>query len=55
MFNGTDWTILFDASASAGPVYYTNSATGDQFEWTGEFWQNSYEGTYREGWWRLYV
>jgi len=33
----------------------TNSATGDSFEWTSEVWQNTYEGIYREGWWRLYI
>lgn len=54
-YNGSDWVVDFDASANSGPDYVTNLATNDQFEWTGEFWQNSYEGTYREGWWRLYV
>lgn len=54
-YNGTVWVVSFNASANAGPDYVTNLATSDQYEWTGEFWQNSYEGTYREGWWRLYV
>lgn len=54
-YNGSIWVVSFDASANTGPDYTTNLATGDQFEWTGEFWQNSYEGTYREGWWRLYI
>lgn len=54
-YNGSAWVVAFDASAEAGPDYVTNLATGDQFEWTGEFWQNSYEGVYREGWWRLYI
>ncbi len=54
-FNGGSWVVSFDSSANGGTEYVTNTATGDQFEWTGEFWQNSYEGTYREGWWRLYI
>ena len=54
-FNGTSWVVSFDASANGGTEYVTNTATGDQFEWTGVHWQNSYEGTYREGWWRLYI
>lgn len=54
-YNGATWTVSFDASANSGPEYVTNTATSDQFEWTGSFWQNSYEGTYREGWFRLYI
>lgn len=54
-YNGSNWVVSFDASSNSGSEYTTNVATGDQFEWTGTFWQNSYEGTYREGWWRLYV
>ena len=54
-YNGATLTVSFDASANSGPEYVTNTATGDQFEWTGKFWQNSYEGTYREGWFRLYI
>ena len=55
VYNGTNWVVSFDASANSGTEYVTNTATNDQFEWTGSFWQNSYEGTYREGWWRLYI
>lgn len=54
-YNGSDWVVDYNASANSGPDYVTNLTTGDQFEWTGEFWQNSFEGTYREGWWRLYI
>ena len=54
-YNGAEWVVDFVATTSTGPEYVTNLATGDQFEWTGEYWQNSYEGTYREGWWRLYI
>jgi hypothetical protein len=54
-YNGTTWSVNFDASANTGPDYTTNITTGAQFEWTGTHWQNSHEGTYREGWFRLYI
>ena len=55
-YNGRSWVITFDAlSTTTSGDYVTNTATGDQFEWTGTQWQNSYEGIYREGWWRLYI
>mgnify|MGYP007051585469 CR=1 FL=1 len=54
-YNGADWIVSFNASANPGPHYTTNLTTSQQFEWTGEFWQDSYEGVYREGWWRLYI
>lgn len=55
-YNGSNWTVAFDASANTvGREFTTNLATGDQFEWTGSNWQNSYEGIYREGYWRLYL
>lgn len=54
-YSGTQWVVVFDSNANTGTEYVTNIATGDQFEWTGTHWQNSYEGVYREGWWRLYI
>jgi hypothetical protein len=54
-FNGSNWVVSFDASANPGPDYVTNNSTNDQFEFTGEFWQHSSEGVYREGWFRLYI
>lgn len=54
-FNGTNWVISFDASAITTTHHVTNTLTTDQFEWTGVHWQNSSEGTYRNGWWRLYI
>jgi hypothetical protein len=54
-YNGTDWVVSFDASAVSTTQYVTNNTTNEQFEWTGVHWQHSSEGTYREGWWRLYI
>jgi len=54
-YNGSNWVVSFDAKANNDTEYVTNLATSDQFEWSGSYWQNSYEGIYREGWWRLYI
>ena len=55
-YNGSAWTVVFDSSSNtAGNEFTTNTATGDQYEWTGQNWQNSYEGTYKEGYWRIYL
>jgi hypothetical protein len=54
-YNGANWVVSFNASANTNLEYTTNLATNDQFEWTGSYWQNSHEGIYREGWFRLYI
>lgn len=54
-YNGTNWIIVFDASSASNAEYLTNTTTGDQYEWTGQNWQNSYEGVYKEGFWRIYL
>ena len=54
-YNGTNWIVAFDASANPGTEFVTNTTTGDQFEWTGSQWQNSFEGIYKEGFWRIYL
>lgn len=54
-YNGTTWTVAFDASAAPTTEYVTNTTTNDQYEWTGSVWQNSVEGLYNEGFWRIYL
>ena len=54
-YNGTNWIVAFDSSANPGTEFVTNTTTGDQFEWTGSQWQNSFEGIYKEGFWRIYL
>lgn len=54
-FNGADWIVSFNSGANNSQEYTTNLTTGQQFEWTGQYWQDSFEGVYLEGWWRLYV
>ena len=53
-YNGSSWTVVFDASASGSDIHYiTNTFTTKQFKWTGKTWISSYEGEYNPGFWRL--
>ena len=59
-WNGTQWNILFDASANANfndstvtTIYTTNLNTGVQYKWNGDSWLLSFEGEYRKGTWNL--
>jgi len=52
-YNGSAWTVSFDASATSSTQYVTNDNTSKQFRWTGTQWISSYEGTYNPGFWRL--
>ncbi len=54
-FNGTAWVIVFDASETDTKQYVSNNNTGKQYLFTGARWQNSYEGTYNPGFWRLHL
>jgi len=59
-WTGTQWNVLFDASANANSndstvatIYTTNLNTGVQYKWNGESWLLSFEGEYRKGTWNL--
>ena len=59
-WNGTQWNILFDASANSNTedsavqlTYITNLNTGVQYKWDGAAWLLSFEGEYRKGTWNL--
>lgn len=54
-YNGSSWIVSFDSSASTGSEYFTNTTDSNQYEWTGVHWQNSSEGVYAPGYWRLYL
>ena len=54
-YNGTSWTVSFDADSISTTNFVTNTTTSDQFEWNGEEWFNSYEGIYKPAFWRLYL
>lgn len=52
-YNGTNWTVAFDASAISTNQYVTNSYTNKQYKWDGSSWISSHEGVYRPGFWRI--
>lgn len=56
-YNGTAWTVVFDASAATSNEYVTNAFTSTQYKFdfaTGVgLWISSYEGEYKEGFWTL--
>lgn len=52
-FNGATWSVAFDSSSIDTHTYVTNAYTGQQFVWTGENWQGTYEGIYNPGYFRL--
>lgn len=54
-YTGGGWIKAFDADTITNQQYVNNIATGNQLEWTGTQWINSYEGIYNKGYWRLYL
>jgi hypothetical protein len=62
-YDGTDWSVDFDASANNGIHYVSNTKTGIQYKWTGAInedmptntgeWIKSYEGEYTAGLWSI--
>jgi len=53
-WNGTSWTIVFDATQGSDTLLYqTNIYSGVQYKWNGVSWVKSFEGEYRAGLWRI--
>lgn len=53
-WNGTAWTIVFDASAQTDSfVYTTNLRTGVQYKFEDGEWTRAFEGEYQKGSWRI--
>ena len=53
-WNGTKWTVIFNAKANANSmIHMTNIFTGTQYRWNGVTWVKTFEGVYRKGEWRL--
>jgi hypothetical protein len=52
-YDGTNWFVSFDSTASAGPEYVTNINTGIQYKWASGTWIKSYDGEYPPGRWHL--
>ena len=54
-YDGSRWSVSFDASTEAGIHYVSNLNTNYQYKWTGSTWVRSYEGQYKEGFWSLAI
>lgn len=52
-WDGTNWSIVFNASESDGPVFTTNLNTRTQYMWDGTEWTQSIDGEYPVGSWRI--
>lgn len=52
-WDGVDWILVFDASATTTPVFTTNLNTKTQYMWTGSEWIESINGDYPTGSWRI--
>lgn len=52
-YDGTNWSISFDSTASSMLEYVTNLTTNIQYKWENGSWTKSVEGVYREGEWTI--
>ena len=52
-YDGTKWSVVFDASTTSDNYYVTNTNTSKQYRWHENSWISSYEGIYNPGYWRL--
>ena len=52
-YNGTEWVISFDASATTSTEFMTNLYSDTQYRFVNQEWQNTYLGIYEAGYWRL--
>ena len=52
-YNGSNWVISFDASEYALRAYVTNAYTQQQFKFENGDWNDTFQGIYESGYWRL--
>jgi hypothetical protein len=52
-YDGTNWTVVFDASETSDTTYTTNLNTGQQYYWNTYYWQLSVDGYYPKGTWAI--
>lgn len=52
-YDGSAWTVIFDASTMPSERYIVNLHSGSQLRWTGEEWVLAIDGNYGPGYWRL--
>lgn len=54
-YDGTNWSVSFDASATSDQQFVTNSTTSIQYKWNGSAWSKSYQGLFTGGEWSLVI
>ena len=52
-YNGSNWVISFDASEYELRAYVTNAFTQQQFKFENGDWNDTFQGVYESGYWRL--
>jgi hypothetical protein len=52
-YDGTNWSVVFDASETTTTTYTTNLTTGQQYYWNTYYWQLSVDGYYPKGTWAI--
>jgi hypothetical protein len=53
-YNGSTWTVSFDSTSNSNAVVL-NTTSNLTYEWRNGQWISAVEGTYQNGWWRLYL
>jgi hypothetical protein len=53
-YNGSSWIVSFSSISNSNAVV-VNATTGLYYEWRDGQWISAVEGTYQNGWWRLYL
>jgi len=54
-YDGTNWSVSFDASATSTQQFVTNTTTSIQYKWNGSAWAKSYQGLFKGGEWSLVI
>ena len=54
-YDGSKWSVVFDASTISISKYVKNTYTNKQYRWNGETWSSTHEGTYNPGYWKLNI
>jgi len=53
-YNGSSWIVSFSSISNSNAII-VNATTGLYYEWRNGQWISAVEGTYQNGWWRLYL
>ncbi|MAI03631.1 MAG: hypothetical protein CMQ75_03805 [Gammaproteobacteria bacterium] len=54
-YNGSNWTVSFDASATSDVKFTTNTQDSKKYKWNGSDWISAIEGNFFPGFWRVYL